>query len=166
MQEPEVRGGCDGHTLLSLLSPNVLNTQRSWRCSQFDIVPPSYRRKLPGHLRWIQKEEMQPAHFLQSLLQPALERSWQRPPATAWQGQGAAQPHRTVGGGEPRAVWDLPLYLLNNYKTYTQNSTTLWNPGKGREHWEHSTRQAAGASAFGFPRERRRRRERGFISLD
>lgn len=60
MQEPEVRDGCDGHMLLSLWSPNFLNTQRSRRCSQFDIVPPSCQRKLPGHLRWIQKEECNP----------------------------------------------------------------------------------------------------------
>ena len=164
MQEPEVQGGCDGHTLWS---PNFLNTQRFWRCSQLDTVPPGCRRKLPGHLRWIQKEECNLHASSSPSYWPALERCQQRTPATVRQGQSAAQPHCTLGGGEPRAVWDLPLYLLNIYKTYTQNSTTLRNPGKGREHWEHSTRQAAGASAFGFPRERRRRRrERGFISLD
>lgn len=161
-----MRGGSDGHTLRFLWSPNFRNTQRSWRCGQIDTRPAGCRRKLPGHLRWIQKEECNPHASSSPSDRPALERSQQRSPATARQGQSAAQPHRTLGGGEPRTVWDLPLYLLNSYKTYTQISTTLRNPGKGREHWEHSTRQAAGASAFGFPRERRRRRERGFISLD
>lgn len=151
-------------TRCSLWPPNFLNTQRSWRCGWFDLVPPGCQSKLPGHLRWIQKEECNPHSSSCPSYQPALEPSQLRSPATVQQGQSAAQPHRTLGGGKPRAVWDLTSYLLNIYKTYTQNSTTLRNPGKGREHWEHSTRQAAGASAFGFPRERRRRRREREVS--
>lgn len=117
MQEPEVRGGYDGHTLLSLWSSNFLNTQKSQGCSQFDIVPPGCRRTLPAHLRWIQKEGCNPHTSSSPSYQPALERSQQSSPATARQGQSAAQTHCTLAGSKPRAVWDLPLYLLHSYKT-------------------------------------------------
>lgn len=114
MQEPEVQSGCDGHTLLSFWSPNFRNTHKSQGCSQFDIVPPGCRIKLPAHLRWIQKEGCNPHASSSPSYRPALERSQQSSPAIAQQGQSAAQPHCTLAGGEPRAVWDLPLYLLRS----------------------------------------------------
>lgn len=69
------RGGCDGHTQLSLWSPNFLSTQRSWSCSQFDRASPGCRRKLPGHLRWIQTEECYLNASSSPSYWPALEQS-------------------------------------------------------------------------------------------
>lgn len=73
-------------------------------------------------------------------------------------GQSAAQAHRSLGGQFGNSLVPFQYWQKIHTKLYT-----LRNPGKGREHWEHSTRQAAGASAFGFPKERRRRRERFHI---
>lgn len=73
-----MRGGCDGHTQLSLQSPNFVSTQRPWRCSQFDRASPGCRRKLPGHLRWIQNEECYLNAPSSPSYWPALERSQYR----------------------------------------------------------------------------------------
>lgn len=109
-------------------------------------------RTLPAHLRWIQKADYQITNCSSPPCGPSCPPSLEQA-----LGQSAAQGHRSLGGQFGNSLVPFQYWQKIHTKLYT-----LRNPGKGREHWEHSTRQAAGASAFGFPKERRRRRRERF----